>query len=144
MSKVRNLKSPTKTMGATIYSNRVYDIYYSLLSYYSIYIHQDGCFFRLTQINANRVAVLDISDLNHIKRLEDPNEDPSTVGPHYVKVTPDYFVQTGKIGIINTSGDFRALYTDINNDGSSSFNRSINLAKKLSVAALLCLILVSS
>lgn len=38
----------------------------------------------------------------------------------------DYFVQTGEIGLINTPADFKALYIDILDDGSLSFNRSID------------------
>jgi selenium-binding protein 1 len=81
---------------------------------------------------------LDISDLNNVKRLDDPDEDQPTVGPHYIKVTPDqkhlvvtdYFVQTGEIGIINTPADFKALYIDLNEDGSLNFNRSIDFPKE--------------
>lgn len=60
------------------------------------------------------------------------------MGPHYIKVTPDqkhlvvtdYFVQTGEIGIINTPADFKALYIDLNEDGSLSFNRTIDFSKE--------------
>lgn len=69
-----------------------------------------------------------------MKRLDDPDEDQPTIGPHYIKITPDqkhivvtdYFVQTGAIGLINTPADYKALYIDINDDGSLHFNRSIN------------------
>lgn len=62
-----------------------------------------------------------------------------TIGPHYTKITPDqkhivvtdYFVQTGDIGLINTS-DFRAPYIDINPDGSLHFNRSIDFEQQFS------------
>ena len=119
-------------------------------------ISQDGRFFYLTLTTANHIAALDISDLDNVKRLDDPDEDQPTIGPHYVKVTPDqkhlvvtgkipvkyswltppadlkkdYFVQTGEIGIINTPADFKALYIDINDDGSLSFNRSIEFSKE--------------
>ncbi|KAJ5330621.1 hypothetical protein N7476_000404 [Penicillium atrosanguineum] len=101
-------------------------------------ISQDGRFFYLTLTTANHIAALDISDLKNVKRLDDPDEDQPTVGPHYVKVTPDqkhlvvtdYFVQTGEIGIINTPADFKVLYIDINDDGSLSFNRSIDFSKE--------------
>ncbi|KAE8317116.1 hypothetical protein BDV41DRAFT_584642 [Aspergillus transmontanensis] len=101
-------------------------------------ITQDGRFIYLTLTTANHIAALDISDLNHVKRLDDPDENQPTVGPHYVKVTPDqkhlvvtdYFVQTGEIGLINTPADFKALYIDLNKDGSLSFNRSIDFSKE--------------
>lgn len=97
-------------------------------------ITQDGRFYYLTLTTANHVAALDISDLNNVKRLDDPDEVQPSVGPHYIKVTPDqkhlvvtdYFVQTGDIGILNTPADFRALYIDLNGDGSLHFNRSID------------------
>ncbi|OKP14997.1 hypothetical protein PENSUB_3392 [Penicillium subrubescens] len=100
----------------------------------------DGRFFYLTLTTANHIAALDISDLSNVKRLDNPDEDQPTVGPHYVKVTPDqkhlvvtdYFVQTGEIGIINTPADFKALYIDINDDGSLSFNRTIDFSKEFS------------
>ncbi|KAJ5227487.1 uncharacterized protein N7469_007493 [Penicillium citrinum] len=101
-------------------------------------ITQDGRFIYLTLTTANHIAALDISDLNNVKRLDDPDEDQPTVGPHYIKVTPDqkhvvvtdYFVQTGEIGIINTPADFKALYIDLNEDGSLSFNRTIDFSKE--------------
>ena len=73
-----------------------------------------------------------------MRRLDDPDEDQETIGPHYIKVTPDqkhlvvtdYFVQTGEIGIINTPADFKALYIDILDDGSLSFNRSIDFSRE--------------
>lgn len=51
------------------------------------------------------VAALDISDLNNVKRLDDPNETQPIIGPHYVKISPDkknllvtgYFVQAGDV-----------------------------------------------
>ncbi|KAE8452053.1 hypothetical protein EG329_002218 [Mollisiaceae sp. DMI_Dod_QoI] len=97
-------------------------------------ITQDGKFIYLTLTTANHIAALDISDLNNVKRLDDPNEIQPTIGPHYIKITPDqkhivvtdYFVQTGDIGLINTPADFKALYIDINPDGSLNFNRSID------------------
>lgn len=88
----------------------------------------------VTLTTANHIAALDISDLNNPKRLDNPDEDQPTIGPHYIKVTPDqkhivvtdYFVQTGDIGIINTPADFKALYIDINPDGSLHFGRYID------------------
>lgn len=101
-------------------------------------ITQDGKFAYFTLTTGNHIAALDISDLSNVKRLDDPDEDQDTVGPHYIKITPDqkhisvtdYFVQTGEIGIINTPADFRALYIDINDDGSLHFNRSIDFSKE--------------
>jgi hypothetical protein len=92
----------------------------------------------VTLTTANHIAALDISDLNNVKRLDNPDEDQPTIGPHYIKVTPDqkhivvtdYFVQTGDIGVINTPADFKALYIDINKDGSLGFNRSIDFTKE--------------
>lgn len=101
-------------------------------------ITQDGKYIYLTLTTANHIAALDISDLNNVKRLDDPDEDQPTIGPHYIKVTPDqkhvavtdYFVQTGEIGLINTPADFHALYIDILDDGSLSFNRSIDFSRE--------------
>ncbi|ODM20032.1 hypothetical protein SI65_05018 [Aspergillus cristatus] len=101
-------------------------------------ITQDGRFIYLTLTTANHIAALDISDLSNVKRLDDPDEEQPTVGPHYIKVTPDqkhlvvtdYFVQTEDIGIINTPADFKALYIDLNDDGSLSFNRTIDFSKE--------------
>ncbi|KAH7020869.1 uncharacterized protein B0I36DRAFT_393091 [Microdochium trichocladiopsis] len=103
-------------------------------------ISQDGRFAYFTLTTSNHIAALDISDLNNVKRLDDPDEQQPTVGPHYVKLTPDqqhlvvtdYFVQTGDIGIVNTPADYRALYIDVNNDGSLSFNRSIDFLTEFS------------
>ncbi|KAI9802095.1 MAG: hypothetical protein M1833_002016 [Piccolia ochrophora] len=103
-------------------------------------IYQDGKFLYLTLTTSNHIAALDVSDLDNIKRLDDPDEDQPTVSPHYVKVTPDqkhlvvtdYFVQTGDIGIVNVPADFKALYIDLNEDGSLSFNRSIDFTKEFS------------
>ncbi|KAH6842939.1 hypothetical protein B0I37DRAFT_436906 [Chaetomium sp. MPI-CAGE-AT-0009] len=101
-------------------------------------ITQDGRFFYLSLTTANHIAALDISDLNNVKRLDNPDEEQPTLGPHYVKVTPDqkhlvvtdYFVQTGNLGLINTPSDYKALYIDILDDGSLSFNRSIDFARE--------------
>ncbi|KAI4160391.1 MAG: hypothetical protein LQ342_005802 [Letrouitia transgressa] len=97
-------------------------------------ITQDGKFIYLTITTANHIAALDISNLSNVKRLDNPDETQPTIGPHYIKVTPDqkhivvtdYFVQTGEIGLINTPADFKALYIDINPNGSLHFNRSID------------------
>ena len=94
----------------------------------------DGKYMYVTMTTANHVAALDISDLNNVKRLDDPDEVQPIVGPHFLKITPDakqvvvtdYFVQTGDIGILNTPSDYTAQYIDILDDGSLSFNRSIN------------------
>ncbi|KAL4951180.1 hypothetical protein BDW69DRAFT_196680 [Aspergillus filifer] len=101
-------------------------------------ITQDGKYIYLTLTTANHIAALDISDLNNVKRLDDPNEDQPTIGPHYIKVTPDqkhlvvtdYFVQTGDIGLNNTPADFKALYIDLNHDGSLSFNRTVDFTRE--------------
>ncbi|KAJ5559061.1 hypothetical protein N7535_009074, partial [Penicillium sp. DV-2018c] len=101
-------------------------------------ISADGKYFYATLTTANHIAALDISDLDNIKRLDDPDEDQPTIGPHYIKVSPDqkhvvvtdYFVQTGEIGLINTPADFKALYIDLNDDGSLSFNRSIDFPRE--------------
>jgi hypothetical protein len=42
-------------------------------------------------------------------------------------VVTDYFVQTSGIGILNTPADNKALYIDLNHDGSLNFNRTIAL-----------------
>ncbi|KAF2498719.1 hypothetical protein BU16DRAFT_605065 [Lophium mytilinum] len=101
-------------------------------------ITQDGKFIYLTLTTANHIAALDISDLNNVKRLDNPDEDQPTIGPHYIKVTPDqkhivvtdYFVQTGDIGVINTPADFKALYIDILPNGGLSFNRTIDFQRE--------------
>lgn len=100
-------------------------------------ISQDGRFAYFTLTTANHIAALDISDLDNVVRLDDPDEDQPTIGPHYVKITPDqrhlavtdYFVQTGDIGVINTPADFKALYIDILPSGALSFNRSIDFQR---------------
>ncbi|KAI4240280.1 MAG: hypothetical protein L6R40_005216 [Gallowayella cf. fulva] len=94
----------------------------------------NGKFFYATITTANHIAALDISDLKNVKRLDNPDETQPTIGPHYIKVTPDqkhivvtdYFVQTGQIGLINTPADYKALYIDIKPNGALSFNRSID------------------
>ncbi|KAI5361300.1 putative quinoprotein amine dehydrogenase, beta chain [Septoria linicola] len=94
----------------------------------------DGKYMYVTYTTGNHVAALDISDLNNIRRLDDPNEAQPITGPHYFKITPDgkqvvvtgYFVQTGDIGFLNTPSDYKAHYIDILDDGSLSFNRTID------------------
>jgi selenium-binding protein 1 len=121
-------------------SHFIHRAYTNFPSLISTDISQDGRFFYLTLTTANHIAALDITDLNNVKRLDNPDEDQPTVGPHYIKVTPDqkhlvvtdYFVQTGEIGIINTPADFKALYIDINDDGSLNFNRTIDFSKEFS------------
>ena len=91
----------------------------------------------VTYTTGNHIAALDISDISNPKRLDSPDDDQPTVGPHFLKVTPDqkhlvatdYFLQTGDIGLINTPADYKALYIDILDDGSLHFNRSINFSK---------------
>lgn len=68
-------------------------------------ISADGKLAYFTLTLGNHVAALDISDLNNVKRLDDPNETQPIVGPHYVKISPDgknllvtgYFVQAGDV-----------------------------------------------
>jgi DNA-binding beta-propeller fold protein YncE len=106
----------------------------SILTARSSDITQDGRFIYLTLTTANHIAALDISDLNNVKRLDDPDEIQPSIGTHYIKVTPDqkhivvtdYFVQTGSISLINTPADYKALYIDINDDGSLHFNNTID------------------
>ncbi|KAH6895995.1 hypothetical protein B0T10DRAFT_435413 [Thelonectria olida] len=97
-------------------------------------ISDDGKFAYFTITLGNHVAALDISDLDNVKRLDDPNEQQPIIGPHYVKISPDkknllvtgYFVQAGDISVLNTPGDYKAHWIDILDDGSLSFNRSID------------------
>ncbi|SMR54873.1 unnamed protein product [Zymoseptoria tritici ST99CH_3D1] len=99
-------------------------------------LSKDGRFAYFTFTTANRISALDISDLSNPIRLDDPNEVQPTVGPHYLKLTPDekalvvcdYFVQTGSIGIINTDADYKVLYIDVLPNGGLSFNRTIDTA----------------
>ncbi|PIA98129.1 hypothetical protein CB0940_06137 [Cercospora beticola] len=101
-------------------------------------ITKDGKYAYFTLTTANHIAALDISDLNNVKRLDDPDEDQPTLGPHYLKLTPDqkhlvvtdYFVETGDIGILNTPGDYKALYIDIEDNGALNFNRSIDFPRE--------------
>lgn len=68
-------------------------------------ISDDGklAYFSITL--GNHVAALDISDLDNVKRLDDPKEQQPIIGPHYVKISPDkknllvtgYFVQGGQV-----------------------------------------------
>jgi hypothetical protein len=68
-------------------------------------ISDDGKLAYFTITLANHVAALDISDLSHVKRLDDPDEEQPIIGPHYVKISPDkknllvtgYFVQAGDV-----------------------------------------------
>lgn len=68
-------------------------------------ITDDGKFAYFTITLGNHVAALDISNLNNVKRLDDPNETQPIIGPHYVKISPDkknllvtgYFVQAGEV-----------------------------------------------
>lgn len=68
-------------------------------------ISTDGKFAYFTITLGNHIAALDISDLDNVKRLDDPNEQQPIIGPHYVKISPDkknllvtgYFVQAGDV-----------------------------------------------
>ncbi|KAB8356705.1 hypothetical protein FH972_024281 [Carpinus fangiana] len=101
-------------------------------------ITDDGKYAYFTYTTGNHIAQLDISNIKKPKRLDDPNVQQPIVGPHFIKVTPDqkhvivcdYFLQLGQIGIINTPSDYRALYIDINKNGSLNFNRSINFEQQ--------------
>ncbi|KAK6542278.1 hypothetical protein TWF694_006238 [Orbilia ellipsospora] len=93
----------------------------------------DGRFLYLSLTTANHVAALDISDLNNVKRLDNPDEAQPIIGPHSLRVTPDqkhlvalgYFVQEGDIGVLNTVGDYKVHYIDILPNGALHFNRTI-------------------
>ncbi|EPS39639.1 hypothetical protein H072_6558 [Dactylellina haptotyla CBS 200.50] len=93
----------------------------------------DGKFVYLSLTTANHVAALDISNLEHPVRLDDPDEVQPIIGPHSLRVTPDqknlvalgYFVQQGDIGVLNTPGDYKVHYIDILPNGALSFNRTI-------------------
>ncbi|KAK0717934.1 hypothetical protein B0T26DRAFT_855133 [Lasiosphaeria miniovina] len=97
-------------------------------------ISDDGKLAYFTITLGNHVAALDISDLNNVKRLDNPNEKQPIIGPHYVKISPDkknllvtgYFVQAGDISVLNTPGDYKAHWIDILPNGSLSFNRTID------------------
>jgi selenium-binding protein 1 len=52
-------------------------------------ISDDGKLAYFSFTTGNHVAALDISDLNNVKRLDDPNETQPIIGPHYVKISPD-------------------------------------------------------
>lgn len=134
----RRLATPLLSSKYPFPETKLYLAIYAYLPPSSSDLSADGKFLYLTLTTANHIAALDISDLNNVKRLDDPDEEQPTIGPHYVKVTPDqknlivtdYFVQTGDIGLINTPADFNALYIDINDDGSLSFNRTIDFTKE--------------
>ncbi|KAK3938725.1 hypothetical protein QBC46DRAFT_317331 [Diplogelasinospora grovesii] len=97
-------------------------------------ISDDGRFAYFTITLGNHVAALDISDLDNVKRLDDPSEVQPIIGPHYVKISPDkknllvtgYFVQAGDISVLNTPGDYKGHWIDILPDGSLNFNRTID------------------
>ncbi|KFA55438.1 hypothetical protein S40293_08897 [Stachybotrys chartarum IBT 40293] len=97
-------------------------------------ITDDGNFAYFSIALSNHVAALDISDLNNVKRPDDPNENPPIIGPHYFKISPDkknllvtgYFFHAGDINaqnsVLNTPGDYKGHWIDILEDGSLSFN----------------------
>ncbi|KAK6522433.1 hypothetical protein TWF281_002994 [Arthrobotrys megalospora] len=93
----------------------------------------NGRFLYLSLTTANHIAVLDLDDLDHPVRLDNPDEVQPIVGPHSLRVTPDqknlvalgYFVQQGDIGLINTPADYKVHYVDILPNGGLSFNRTI-------------------
>lgn len=80
-------------------------------------ISDDGKFAYFTITLGNHVAALDISDLDNVKRLDDPEEDQPIIGPHYVKISPDkknllvtgYFVQGGDVSPLSLLPIFSAL-----------------------------------
>ena len=97
-------------------------------------ISADGKLAYFTLTLGNHVAALDISDLDNVKRLDDPEETQPIIGPHYVKISPDgrnllvtgYFVQAGDISVLNTPADYKGHWIDILDDGSLSFNRTVD------------------
>jgi len=97
-------------------------------------ISADGKLAYFTLTLGNHVAALDISDLSNVRRLDDPSETQPIIGPHYVKISPDgknllvtgYFVQAGDISVLNTPADYKGHWIDILEDGSLSFNRTID------------------
>ncbi|KAK3389537.1 hypothetical protein B0H63DRAFT_518770 [Podospora didyma] len=97
-------------------------------------ISDDGKLAYFTITLGNHIAALDISDLNNVKRLDNPDEIQPIIGPHYVKISPDkknllvtgYFVQAGDISVLNTPGDYKGHWIDILPDGSLHFNRTID------------------
>ncbi|KAI9167929.1 selenium-binding protein [Paramyrothecium foliicola] len=100
-------------------------------------ISDDGKWAYFSITLGNHVAVLDISDLNNVKRLDDPDEIQPIIGPHYVKLSPDkknllvtgYFVQAGDISVLNTPGDYKAHWIDVLPNGALSFNRTIDFER---------------
>jgi hypothetical protein len=100
-------------------------------------ISDDGRWAYFTITLANRVAAVDISDLSNPIRLDDPSVPQPIIGPHYVKLSPDkknllvtgYFVQAGDISVLNTPGDYKGHWIDVLDDGSLSFNRTIDFEK---------------
>ncbi|KAF2126740.1 hypothetical protein P153DRAFT_398845 [Dothidotthia symphoricarpi CBS 119687] len=66
--------------------------------------------------DGNHVAAPDISDLNNVKRFDNPDKDQGIVSPYYIKVSPDkknllvtdYSIQTHDIGIVDTPADVKA------------------------------------
>ncbi|USW54964.1 hypothetical protein Slin15195_G082830 [Septoria linicola] len=92
-------------------------------------ITKDGKYAYFTLTTANHIAALDISDSNNVKRLDNPDEDQPTLDQKHLVVT-DYFVETGDLGILITSGDHKALYVDIADNGALDFDRSIDFPRE--------------
>ncbi|KAJ3277636.1 hypothetical protein HK104_003118, partial [Borealophlyctis nickersoniae] len=119
----------------------LYDLGADYAGKFAIYstVSKDGKFLYLSVTDANRIVVLDISDVDAVKRVDDPTKPQPVVGPHYLKLTPDgknlivtdYFVREGELGVINTGADYKLWYIDVNpTTGAISFNRTIDFAQK--------------
>ncbi|CAP61176.1 uncharacterized protein PODANS_3_1330 [Podospora anserina S mat+] len=101
-------------------------------------ISDDGKLAYFTFTLGNHVAALDISDLSNPVRLDDPNETQPIIGPHYVKISPDkknllvlgYFVQAGDISVVNTPGDYKAHWLDLDANGKFSWNKTIDFERE--------------
>ena len=58
------------------------------MPYLQILLFQLGSCSTVTLTTANHIAALDISDLNNVKRLDNPDEDQPSIGPHYISECP--------------------------------------------------------